>query len=135
MIRHIVMWNVRGATHERNLDQVTAQGPDFSGNGPDPFNPVNWPQGFKNYPTDFGDSIGGSFPRNIWFYTPEQLAAFNQFTNRNPVTRSFFPGAYGLDERSDAAFTQLNFSGDRWDGNFGIRFVRTEEEVTNFVAA
>lgn len=128
-------FGVRGAKHERNLDQVTAQGPDFSGNGPDPFDPANWPQGFRNYPGDFGDNLGGSFPRNIWYFSEQQLAAFNQFTNRNPVTRFFFLGAYGLEERSDAAYTQLNFSGDRWDGNFGVRFVRTEEEVTNFVAA
>lgn len=128
-------FGVRGAKHERNLDQVTAQGPDFSGLGPDPFDPANWPQGFRNYPGDFGDGLGGSFPRNIWFYSPEQLAAFNQFTNRDPVSRFFFLGAYGLEERSTAAYAQFNFSGDRWDANVGVRFVRTEEEVTNFVAA
>ena len=77
---------------------------------------TNWPQGFRNYPGDFGDNLGGSFPRNIWYFSEQQLAAFNQFTNRTPVTRFFFLGAYGLEERSDAAYAQLNFSGDRWDG-------------------
>ncbi len=127
-------FGVRDARHERNLDQVTAQGPDFSG-GPDPFNPANWPQGFQNYPGDFGDGFGGNFPRNIWYFSPEQLAQFNQMTNRDPVSRFFFPGAYGLEERSSAAYTQFNFGGERWDANLGLRFVRTEEEITNYVNA
>jgi iron complex outermembrane receptor protein len=127
-------FGVRDARHERNLDQVTAQGPDFSG-GPDPFNPANWPQGFQNYPGDFGDGLGGSFPRNIWYFSPEQLAQFNQMTNRDPVSRFFFPGAYGLEERSSAAYAQFNFGGERWDANLGLRFVRTEEKITNYVNA
>lgn len=127
-------FGVRDARHERNLDQVTAQGPDFSG-GPDPFNPANWPQGFQNYPGDFADGFGGNFPRNIWYFSPEQLAQFNQMTNRDPVSRFFFPGAYGLEERSSAAYTQFNFGGERWDANLGLRFVRTEEEITNYVNA
>jgi len=136
-------FGVREAQHERNLDQVTAQGPACLVNGvvdpscppgsQSPFDPANWPNGFQNYPGDFGDSLGGQFPRNIWYFTPEQLADFNRFTNRDPVSRFFFPGAYGLEERSSAAYVQLNFAGDNWTGNVGMRFVRTEEEVTNYV--
>jgi len=128
-----IEFGVRGAKHERNLDQVTAQGPDFSG-GPSPFDPANWPNGFQNYPGDFGDSLGGSFPRNIWYFTPEQLAIFNRMTNRNPVSRFFFPAAYGLEEHSNAAYAQLNFAGDNWSGNFGVRFVQTKEDVTNYTS-
>ncbi|SDR17386.1 TonB-dependent receptor [Pseudoxanthomonas sp. CF125] len=129
-----IEFGVRNARHKRNLDQVTAQGPDFSG-GPDPFDPANWPNGFQNYPGDFGDGLGGNFPRNIWYFSPGQLAIFNQMTNRDPVSRFFFPGAYGLEETSSAAYTQFNFSGERWTANLGVRFVRTEEEVTNYVNA
>lgn len=124
-------FGVRQARHQRNLDQVTAQGPNFAAA---PFNPANWPQGFQNYPGDFADGIGGSFPRNIWFYTEEQLARFNRDqANRDPVSRFFFLGAYGLEERSSAAYLQANFEGERWDANAGLRFVRTEENVTNYV--
>jgi len=124
-------FGLRGAKHERNLDQVTAQGP-----GPGAFDPANWPQGFQNYPSDFGDGLGGHFPRNIWFFTADQLATFNDaFTNRDPVTRFFFPGAYGLEERSNAAYLQLNFGGEQWTANVGMRYVETKEEVTNFVNA
>jgi iron complex outermembrane receptor protein len=144
-------FGVRDARHERNLDQVTAQGPMCSNgdafnwdpatfNCPDPatspFNPANFPQGFSNYPGDFASGIGGSFPRNVWYFSPEQLAAYNRaFTTRDPASRFFFPGAYGLEERSSAAYVQLNLSGERWTGNVGMRFVRTEEDITNYVNA
>ncbi|HEY0502400.1 MAG TPA: TonB-dependent receptor [Lysobacter sp.] len=144
-------FGVREARHERNLDQVTAQGPMCSNgdafnwdpatfNCPDPatspFNPANFPQGFTGYPSDFASGIGGNFPRNIWYFSPEQLAAYNRaFTNRDPASRFFFPGAFGLEERSSAAYVQLNLSGERWTGNVGMRFVRTEEDVTNYVNA
>jgi iron complex outermembrane receptor protein len=28
---------------------------------------------------------------------------------------------------------QLNFAGERWSGNFGLRYVRTEEDITTYV--
>jgi iron complex outermembrane recepter protein len=126
-------FGVREARHERNLDQVTAQGPNFA-IPESPFDPANWPQGFSNYPGDFGSDLGGSFPRDIWFFSPDQLAEFNsRFTNRDPVSRFFFLGAYGLEERSTAAYAQFNFQGERWSGNLGLRYVRTQEDVTNYV--
>jgi len=143
-----VDFGIRSAKHERNLDQVTAQGPMCSNgdafnwdpatfNCPDPatspFNPANFPSGFHNYPSDFADGIGGNFPRNIWYFTPGQLAEYNaRFTNRDPVSRFFFPGAYGLEERSNAAYVQLNFAGERWTANLGMRYVETKEDVTNY---
>ncbi|MFC5571215.1 TonB-dependent receptor [Lysobacter yangpyeongensis] len=126
-------FGVRTARHERNLDQVTAQGPSADGSA---FDPANWPQGFHNYPGDFGSGLGGHFPRNIWYFTEDQLAAFNAaHTNRDPVSRFYFPGAYGLEERSNAAYVQLNFAGERWNANLGMRYVETREDVTNFVNA
>ena len=128
-----VEFGLRSAKHERNLDQVTNQGPNFAAT---PFDPASWPQGFQNYPGDFGDGLGGSFPRNIWFYTPEQLAAFNAAqANRDPVGRFYAPAAYGLEERSNAAYVQLNFAGERWTANLGMRYVETREDVTNYVNA
>jgi iron complex outermembrane receptor protein len=49
------------------------------------------------------------------------------------VSRFFFLGAYGLEERSTAAYAQFNFQGERWSGNLGLRYVRTQEDVTNYV--
>jgi len=146
-----VDFGVRSADHSRELDQVTAQGPgciDSGGNvvafdwsqqfycpvgSRSPFDPANWPSGDANYPGDFGSGLGGSFPRDVWYFSPAQLAEYNQMTDRNPVTRYYFPGAYGLDETSSAAYVQFNFEGARWGGNLGVRYVSTEEDVTTYV--
>ena len=125
-------FGVRDARHERSLENVVAQGPSFA-TTPDAFDPSTWPQGFRNYPGNFGSGLGGNFPRNIWYYTPEQLAQFNRLANRDPITRRFFPAEYGLEERSTAAYAQLNFEGEKWSGNVGLRYVRTEEETSNWV--
>ena len=125
-------FGVRDARHERSLENVVAQGPSFA-TTPDAFDPSTWPQGFRNYPGNFGSGLGGNFPRNIWYYTPEQLAQFNRLANRDPVTRRYFPAEYGLEERSTAAYAQLNFEGEKWSGNVGLRYVRTEEEASNWV--
>ncbi len=125
-------FGVRDARHERSLENVIAQGPSFA-TTPNAFDPSTWPQGFRNYPGNFGSGLGGNFPRNIWYYTPEQLAQFNRLTNRDPVTRRYFPAEYGLEERSTAAYAQLNFEGEKWSGNVGLRYVRTEEEASNWV--
>jgi len=146
-------FGVRTADHARNLDKVTAQGPGcIDGNGDvvgfdwgaqffcpegtrSPFDPANWPSGHQNYPGNWGSGLGGSFPSNVWYYTPEQLSEYNVMTNRDPVSRFFFPGAYGLDETASAAYVQFNFAGNNWSGNLGLRYVRTEENITNYVNA
>ena len=146
-------FGLRAAKHERNLDQVTAQGPaciDSSGNtvpfdwGQEffcptdtrsPFDPANWPSGYKSYPGDFGSGLGGGIPKDIWYYTAGQLSDYNEMTDRDPVTRFYYPAVYGLKERSNAAYAQFNFVGSNWTGNLGLRYVKTKEEVTNYVNA
>jgi len=146
-------FGLRTAKHERDLDQVTAQGPACvdSGGNPvpfdwsqqffcpldtrSPFDPANWPSGYKNYPGDFGSGLGGDFPTDIWYYTPDQLSDYNEMTDRNPVTRFYYPAVYGLTERTNAAYVQFNFASGSWSGNLGLRYVKTKEDVTNYVNA
>src|SRR6266436_5756769 len=122
-------FGARFASHQRDSAGVIGQGP-----GPGASNPANFPVGFQNYPTNYGYGLGGSYPNQIWYYTPEQLAAYDsQFTNRDPVTRADFNSDYGLKEKDTAAYVQGNFSGDGWSANVGVRFVRTEESALNNV--
>lgn len=150
----VLKFGVRAADHRRSSADVTGQGPackDAGGNTvafdwgqpffcpvgtESPFDPANFPQGFQNYPGNFGAGLGGSFPRNIWFYTPGQLADYNdRFTNRaTDGSRLNWNSVYALKERSDAAYLQANLDGTGWSGNFGVRLVRTQERVTNNVA-
>lgn len=124
-------FGVRYADHTReNLFEV-AQGPNWA---TDWTNPANYPTSHQNYPGDFGSNVGGNVPHNIWFWTPEQLAQINaQFANRDPVERFYWQDLYSVKERASAAYVQANFEGERWGGNVGLRYVRTDQRTISNV--
>ena len=65
-----VKFGVRGAEHTRDTHQ-TAQGPNFAA---DPFNPANLPAwNGGTYPGDFGNRLGGNWPRQVWMLDPNVL--------------------------------------------------------------
>lgn len=124
-------FGARFDSHQRDSEGVIGQAP-----GPGASNPANWPQGYQNYPTNYGYGLGGQFPTQVWYYTPAQLAAYNaQFTNRDPVTRADWTSDFGLDEKDTAAYVQADFSGTHWTANVGVRAVRTEDSALNNVSA
>ena len=144
-------FGARYADHTRDNWGVIGQGPackDSSGNTvpfnwapanyncPDgttsPFNPANFPQGVTMYPGNFGSGLGGNFPTAIWTYTPAQLAAYNQLTNRaSDGTREDWNSEYGVKEKNSAVYLQGNLEGQGWSGNVGLRLVRTTEHVVS----
>jgi iron complex outermembrane receptor protein len=139
-------FGARYTEHQRHLWGVIGQGPGCGGVAcppnlpPDspnsPFNPANYPTGFQNYPSNYGYGLGNGFPTGIWYWTPQQLAAYDQsYTNRDPVTRADWTSDYGLEEKDAAAFVQANFQGSSWAGNLGLRFVQTKESVLGNVSA
>ena len=117
----------RYSTHERSNDFSIAQGPDWASNWTD----INaYPDAGGYYPGDFGSGIGGNVPSGIWYYTPGQLAEINAgFANRNNPERFFFSDVYGVKEDINAVYAQLNFGGERWSGNAGLRYVRTTSDI------
>ncbi|MDR7068463.1 iron complex outermembrane receptor protein [Pseudoxanthomonas japonensis] len=115
----------RYAMHERKNDFSLAQGPNWATNWTDI---SAYPAAGGFYPGDFG--VGGSVPSGIWYYTPGQLAEINsRFANRNNPERFYFSDVYGVKEDINAFYTQLNFRGERWSGNAGLRYVRTRTDV------
>jgi iron complex outermembrane receptor protein len=127
-----VKGGLRYAEHKRETHQV-AQGPNFAA---DPFNPANLPQwNGETYPSDFGNGLGGNFPRQPWMLSPGVLQAWGAtYSNRDPVTRQYWPGEFALKERDPSAYVMANFEGTGWSGNAGVRFVKTKEDVTVNVA-
>lgn len=120
-------FGVRYSEHERKNDYEIAQGPNWSSTWTDI---STYPTDAGSYPDDFGDGLGGSFPTDIWYYTPEQLAAINaEFANRNDPERFYFSDVYGVKEKVGAVYVQANFQGDRWSGNVGLRYVKTEGDI------
>lgn len=120
-------FGLRHSTHERSNDFEIAQGPNWSS---DWQNIAAYPSAGGFYPDNFGHGIGGVTPGGIWFYTPEQLAAINAgFANRGNPERFYFSDVYSVDESINAAYAQLNFEGENWSGNVGLRFVQTDSQI------
>ena len=119
----------RWAEHKRDTHQV-AQGPNFA--GADPFAAANLPVwNGETYPGNFGSRLGGNWPRNVWMLSPGELERWGDiYSNRDPVTRQYWPGEFAIKEKVSAAYAMTNFDGPGWSGNAGVRFVRTEERVT-----
>jgi iron complex outermembrane receptor protein len=118
---------LRYAEHERKTFQV-AQGPNFAA---DPFNAANLPQwNGETYPGNFASGIGGNFPRQPWMISPGELERWGDiYSNRDPVTRHYWPGEFSLKEKTPAAYVMANLDGSNWSANFGVRFVQTKEDV------
>src|SRR5262249_1685792 len=124
---------VRVAEHKRDTVWV-AQGPNFAA---DPFNPANLPVWTgETYPANFRSGLGGGrLLTNVWQIAPNELQRWgNIYSNRDPVTREYFPGEFALKEENQALFFRADFEGSRWSGNAGLRIVRTREKVTTNVA-
>lgn len=101
-----------------------------------PADPANFPSPSASYPGNFGSGLGGNFPRNVWQYTPEQLAAYNSLTNRaTDGSREDWNSEFSVKERNVATYVQADLQGQGWRGNVGLRLVQTNEKVTNNVAA
>ena len=145
-------FGVRFANHDRESANVIAQGPgciDSSGNvvpfdwsqaywcpvgTRSPADPANWPGSYSNYPSDFGSGFGGNFPRNVWYFTAEDMAAYNALTDRRATERRYPVYEFGLKEKTKAAYVQFNLEGDRWNGNIGVRVVKTSQDVLQYLA-
>lgn len=150
----LIKFGARLNDHKRSSGGVIGQGPackDSAGNtvafdwsqqyfcpvgSQSPFDPANFPTGgFQNYPGNFGSGLGGSFPNNVWYYSPQQLAAYNaRFTNRDPISRQDWNSEYSLKEKNSAVYVQGNLEGSGWSGNVGLRLVQTKQTVVNNVA-
>jgi iron complex outermembrane receptor protein len=107
---------------------VIGQGPTTAGQST-----AAYPVGFSNYPSNY-TNFGGAMPTDIWYWSPEQLAAYNSpaNVNRNPATRIDWNSMFEVHEIDTAAYVQADFKGDNWAANAGVRFVRTIEDVVTY---
>lgn len=145
-------FGVRFANHDRESANVIAQGPAcINSSGAvvgfdwsqanwcpvgtrSPADPANRPSSYQNYPGDFGSGFGGNFPSNVWYYSAADMATYNVLTTRDPVDRRYPVYEFGLKEKTTAAYAQLNLEGERWNGNVGVRLVKTSQDVMQYLA-
>jgi len=125
-----VKFGARANQHERDALGATDAGA-LGG-----WDPSTWPTPISNYPSSFGQNLGGSIPANIWYFTPAQLAAFDakyqnlgDGTVNSPGSRNYPGFDYSVHEKTLAAYVQANLEGNKWSGNVGLRMVNTDENV------
>ncbi|WP_368563408.1 TonB-dependent receptor [Pseudoxanthomonas sp. UTMC 1351] len=93
-----------------------------------------------SYPSGFASNVGGSFPRNLWYFTPGALkdAIINNSTwlhdNDGPTGRHNYGAEWKVEEKNFAAYVQANFVGDNWSGNVGLRYVDIDQDISSYQA-
>lgn len=94
----------------------------------------------RPYPSDFGSGVGGTFPRDLWYFTPDALkdAIINNSTwlsdNDGPTGRHNYGAEWKVAEKNLAAYVQANFAGESWSGNFGLRYVNVDQDINSYQA-
>ncbi|MGH8084837.1 MAG: TonB-dependent receptor [Lysobacter sp.] len=93
-----------------------------------------------SYPSGFASDIGGDFPRDIWYFTPDALkeAILNNSTwlsnDDGPTGRHNYGAEWTVAEKNLAAYVQANFTGNRWSGNVGLRYVDIDQDIDSYQA-
>jgi iron complex outermembrane receptor protein len=93
-----------------------------------------------NYPSGFADGIGGTFPRDLWYFTPDALksaiVANSTWLSNNdgPTGRHNYGAEWSVDEKNLAAYFQVNFEGENWSGNAGLRYVNIKQGIDTYFA-
>jgi iron complex outermembrane receptor protein len=92
------------------------------------------------YPGDFASSIGGNFPRDLWYFTPgamrEAILANSTWLSDNDgaTGRHNYGGEWKVGEKNLAAYVQANVGGEAWSGNVGLRYVDIDQEINSYQA-
>ncbi len=92
------------------------------------------------YPSNFASGVGGNFPRDLWYYTPDALksAIINNSTwlygNDGPSGRHNYGAEWKIKEKNYAGYVQANFTGDWWSGNVGLRYVNIKQDIDTYLA-
>jgi iron complex outermembrane receptor protein len=124
-------FGARFEKHDRTSANVIGQGPTAAGQKTSAY-PTG---GFSNYPSNF-NTFGSSIPTGIWYWSPQQLQAYNSpaNVNRDPVSRLDWNSMFSVYEKDTSAYVQADFKGDNWAGNVGLRYVHTDEDVVTYTA-
>jgi iron complex outermembrane recepter protein len=84
--------------------------------------------GVVGYPGNFGQGLGGNWDRTGFYLTPESLRALISAEFR-PTSAAFerqLVNEIDVRERQTATYLMQNFEGERWSGNLGVRFVKSQ---------
>jgi iron complex outermembrane receptor protein len=115
---------VRYSDHHRNSGRV--QPAQRGGLPPAPTT------GVVPYPANFGDGLGGGNWDNTGFsYDPVVAKAYISaiLKTTTPEFERLVASEIDMRERQKAAYIKANLEADKWSGNVGLRFVKTEVDA------
>lgn len=143
-------FGIRYSEHTRDIPRWTSAGPGCS-DGTTPaesgldwsqpfpycaegysslYDPSLWPSSVGSYPDDYGDGLGGEFPTDIWYFNSGDLDALGDlYLYDDAVVRNYFNYVRKVREKTGAAYVQANLAGERWSGNVGLRYVKTDGTI------
>lgn len=119
-----IKFGLRGTDHDRSNFTV-AQGPNWANTEPGTAN-TNPAWNGTTYPSDFGNDLGGDFPRNVWQIDRDILNAWGDLHSNRSLERTYYTDMFALKEKTKAIYASGDLEGENWSGNFGVRVVRTE---------
>ena len=122
-----VRFGARWTDHQRNAEHPleTRPGPlGFTNPGP------AW--NGQLYPGDFGSDLGGNVASNYFKYDGAALGAWGAIPgNRllDYVLRHNWMNEFEVGEKTAAVYGMVDFGGDGWSGNIGLRAVETRQNT------
>ena len=88
------------------------------------------PTEYQPWPADFGSGLNGpaGWDNTGFTFTPEALKAYFAANTKEttPDWERRIASELHMRERQSAAYIMGNLEGDKWSGNMGLRFVRTQ---------
>jgi iron complex outermembrane receptor protein len=127
-----VKFGVRYAEHHRNVAEPENRTcPACNGTTMAPLPVWNG----ATYPANFGSGLnpGPGFLGNVWQIAPSAIQSWaNEYDLTGGPNTENWPSELDVLEKDSAAYAMVNLAGDSWRGNFGVRFVHTDQAtITN----
>jgi iron complex outermembrane receptor protein len=124
-------FGIRSTKHERS-NFVIAQGPNWANTSPSGSMATNPVWDGSTYPSDFGQQLGGNFPKTVWQLDPATLEAWGDLHSNRSISREYFTDMFGLTEKTAAAYVSTDLSGEGWSANAGVRYVQTKDSTLQY---
>jgi iron complex outermembrane receptor protein len=86
------------------------------------------------YPGNYQNRLNppAGYSRTFWQIDPNAVFAWQQTYDPAQSSVEQWGNEFSVQEKTSAAYAMANISGSGWHGNFGVRVVRTREDVVSF---
>jgi iron complex outermembrane recepter protein len=86
------------------------------------------------YPGNFLSGLNppAGYPANFWQLDPNAVYAWQQMYDPAVTSEQQWGNEFSVQEKTSAAYAMADVGGTGWHGNFGVRVVRTRENVLSY---